>query len=149
MDTRYPSAETVFEYSVDARNRQWLSWDSRLSSGFKPRADVPAYRLLVPTVDTVRNTYVAGALVRSRVHTLVVGGVGVGKTMTMQSMLEGLPGTQWASCTINFSAQTTSNSLQVMRRTKGRACVRCTPATAVSPATSRACGAACRDAGHD
>lgn len=113
MDTRYPSAETVFEYHVDVKNRQWLSWDSKLSGSFKPRADIPAYRLLVPTVDTVRNTYVAGALVRSHCHTLVVGGVGVGKTMALQSMLEGMPSNVWSSCTINFSAQTSSNSLQV------------------------------------
>jgi hypothetical protein len=113
MDVRYPGAETVFEYSVDVKNRQWLSWDSKLSGGFKPRPDIPAYRLLVPTADTLRNTFVAGALVRSNVHTLVVGGVGVGKSMTLSSLLEGLPGHAWASCTINFSAQTSSNSLQV------------------------------------
>lgn len=113
MDTRYPSAETVFEYSVDVKNRQWLSWDSKLSGSFKPRPDIPAYRLLVPTVDTVRTTYLTNTLVRSQRHTLVVGGVGVGKTMTLQAMLEALPGNIWSSCTINLSAQTSSNSLQV------------------------------------
>lgn len=110
---RYPSAETVFEYSVDVKNRQWLSWDSKLSGSFKPRPDIPAYRLLVPTVDTVRTTYLTNTLVRSQRHTLVVGGVGVGKTMTLQAMLEALPGNVWSSCTINLSAQTSSNSLQV------------------------------------
>jgi dynein heavy chain len=113
MDTRYPSAETVFEYHVDVKNRQWLSWDSKLSGSFKPRSDIPAYRLLVPTVDTVRSTYLTSTLVRSHCHTLVVGGVGVGKTVTLQSMLEALPGNVWSSCTISFSAQTSSNSLQV------------------------------------
>lgn len=113
MDTRYPSAETVFEYHVDVKNRQWQSWESKLSGSFKPRADIPAYRLLVPTVDTVRSTFVAGALVRSHCHTLVVGGVGVGKTMALQNMMEALPSNVWSSCTINFSAQTSSNSLQV------------------------------------
>lgn len=45
MDTRYPSGETVFEYSVDARNKGWLAWEARLpQGGFKPPADVPAYR---------------------------------------------------------------------------------------------------------
>jgi dynein heavy chain len=113
MDTRYPSAETVFEYHVDVKNRQWLSWDSKLSGSFKPRADIPAYRLLVPTVDTVRSTYLTSTLVRNHCHTLVVGGVGVGKTMTLKSMLETLPSNVWSSCTVNLSAQTSSNSLQV------------------------------------
>ncbi|WIA33430.1 hypothetical protein OEZ86_006562 [Tetradesmus obliquus] len=124
MDTRYPSSETVFEYYVDVKNRQWLNWDTKLSGSFKPRADVPAYRLLVPTVDTTRNMFVAGSLVRSACHTLIVGAVGVGKTMTLQSMLDGLPADK-SYCTINFSAQTSSNSLQdtiegkLEKRTKG------------------------------
>lgn len=115
MDTRYPSAETVFEYFVDVKNRQWLNWDSKLSGSFKPRLDVPSYRLLVPTVDTVRNTYVAGALVRNTCHTLVVGAVGVGKTMTIQGMLDAMPADR-SHCIINFSAQTSSASLQVCSR---------------------------------
>lgn len=123
MDTRYPSAETVFEYHVDVKNRQWLSWDSKLSGSFKPRSDIPAYRLLVPTVDTVRSTYLTSTLVRNHCHTLVVGGVGVGKTMTLQSMLETLPSNVWSSCTINFSAQTSSNSLQVRQLQPTRLCV--------------------------
>lgn len=66
----------------------------------------------MPTVDTVRNRFVANALVKVNQHTLVVGAVGVGKTMILQSLLEGLPADK-AFMTINFSAQTSSNSLQV------------------------------------
>lgn len=112
MDTRYPSAETVFEYFVDVKNKQWLNWETKLSSTFKPPADVPAYKVLVPTVDTTRNKFVSGALVRTFCHTLVVGAVGVGKTMTIQSMLDALPADR-SYCVINFSAQTSSSSLQV------------------------------------
>jgi dynein heavy chain, axonemal len=68
--------------------------------------------LQVPTVDTVRNKFVASSLVRVFQHTLVVGAVGVGKTMIINSLLESLPSDR-AAMTINFSAQTSSNSLQV------------------------------------
>ena len=85
----------------------------------QPRVGLPtqcnsahASRLLVPTVDTQRKKFVVGALVRCGHHALVVGGVGVGKTMTLQSLLEALPADR-AHCTINFSAQTSSASLQV------------------------------------
>jgi dynein heavy chain len=47
--------------------------------------------LQVPTVDTVRNKYVVSSLVRVFTHTLVVGNVGVGKTMAVQSLLESIP----------------------------------------------------------
>jgi hypothetical protein len=115
-DTRYPSAETVFEYVVDPKSRNWVSWDSKLPSAFRLPADVPPYRVLVPTVDTQRNKFIAGALVRNNMHTLLVGAVGVGKTMTLTSLLEGLPADK-SYTVINFSAQTSSNSLQVTNRT--------------------------------
>lgn len=66
---------------------------------------------MVPTVDTVRVKFIASSLVRVGVHTLLVGGVGVGKTMMASSVLEGLP-TGYGAININFSAQTSSNSLQ-------------------------------------
>lgn len=62
---------------------------------------------------TLRNKFVVGALVRAGHHALVTGGVGVGKTMTLASLLEGLAGEQRIYTTINFSAQTSSAGLQV------------------------------------
>jgi hypothetical protein len=50
----------------------------------------------VPTVDTVRNKYVVSSLVRVFTHTLVVGNVGVGKTMAVQSLLESIPADRYA-----------------------------------------------------
>lgn len=63
---------------------------------------------MVPTVDTVRTRFVASALVRVFQHTLIVGNVGVGKTMVAQSVLEALPDDR-SSMVINFSAQASSN----------------------------------------
>ena len=71
--------------------------------------------MLIPTVDTARTKFVVGALARAGHHALVIGAAGVGKTMTLASLLEGLPaGT--AHATINFSAQTSSAGLQVRGR---------------------------------
>ncbi|GFH10191.1 dynein-1, subspecies f, partial [Haematococcus lacustris] len=124
QDTRYPSSETVFEYYVDVKTRQWVAWENKLSASYKPAPDLPFFKILVPTVDTVRNKFVASALVKVFQHTLIVGNVGVGKTMIVQSMLDSIPGDRTAM-TINFSAQTSSNSLQdtiegkLEKRTKG------------------------------
>ena len=115
---RYPSTETVFEYFIDPKTRQWTSWESKLSASYKPPPDLPFFKVLVPTVDTVRNKYVAAALVRVFQHTLIVGNVGVGKTMIIQSLLDTLPSDR-GSMVINFSAQTSSNSLQVWREGGG------------------------------
>ena len=72
---------------------------------------MPFFKVMVPTVDTVRIKFIASSLVRTSVHTLLVGGVGVGKTMMASSVLEGLPA-GFGTMNINFSAQTSSNSLQ-------------------------------------
>lgn len=112
MDTRYPSAETVFDYYVDPKQRAWVSWESKLPSAFKPASDTPFFKILVPTVDTVRSRYLLNGLVSSPKHALLIGNVGVGKTMIVQSVLDNLPDSK-SSMTINFSAQASSNSLQV------------------------------------
>jgi MoxR-like ATPase len=67
--------------------------------------------VLVPTVDTLRVKALMGSLVAAGHHALLMGAVGVGKTLTMTSMLEALPAGR-SFAVINFSAQTTSNSLQ-------------------------------------
>lgn len=103
----------MFEYFVDPKTKAWLAWETRLTGAFKPSLDQPFFKILVPTVDTVRNRFVGNALVRISQHTLIVGNVGVGKTMIVGSLLEGLPSDRMSHVTINFSAQTSSNSLQV------------------------------------
>eukprot|EP00798_Chlamydomonas_sp_ICE-L_P021926 gene21926-28972_t len=121
---RYPTTDTVFEYFVDHKTRAWSSWETKLSSAYKPSPELPFFKIMVPTVDTVRNKFVASALVRVFQHTLIVGNVGVGKTMIVNSLLESL-GSDRSAMTINFSAQTSSNSLQdtiegkLEKRTKG------------------------------
>ena len=102
----------MFEYFVEPKTRAWVSWESKLSASYKPPPDLPFFKVLVPTVDTVRNKFVAQALVKVYQHTLIVGNVGVGKTMIVQSLLDSLPNDR-GSMIINFSAQTSSNSLQV------------------------------------
>jgi hypothetical protein len=41
------SAETVFEYFVDPKQRQWMSWESKLASTFRPPPDTPFFKILV------------------------------------------------------------------------------------------------------
>lgn len=65
----------------------------------------------MPTVDTLRVKSLLGSLVAAGHHSLLIGAVGVGKTMSITSTLETLPSGR-SHCVINFSAQTTSNSLQ-------------------------------------
>uniref|UniRef100_A0A4W2CP28 AAA+ ATPase domain-containing protein n=1 Tax=Bos indicus x Bos taurus TaxID=30522 RepID=A0A4W2CP28_BOBOX len=90
-----------------------------------PIPSSPFYKIVVPTVDTVRYNYLVSTMVASQNPVLLVGPVGTGKTSIAQSVLQSLPSSQWSVLTVNMSAQTTSNNVQsiiesrVEKRTKG------------------------------
>ena len=124
LDARYPSQDTVFEYFVDPKKKAWVPWEEKLGQTYRPAPDTPFFKMVVPTVDTLRTRAVLETLVGSGRHALLTGNVGVGKTLVIEGMLEALPSGK-SSMVINFSAQTGSKSLQetiegnLEKRTKG------------------------------
>ncbi|KAG7251417.1 hypothetical protein CRUP_029840 [Coryphaenoides rupestris] len=60
---------------------------------------------MVPTVDTVRYHFLAGALVAGRYPVLLTGPVGTGKTLVAQGVLQSLEPSEWAVLTVNMSSQ--------------------------------------------
>lgn len=69
----------------------------------------PFYKIMVPTVDTVRYHFLVKALVLSQYPVLLTGPVGTGKTSVAQSVLGGLTD-RWTGLTINMSSQVGSNT---------------------------------------
>jgi DNA replication protein DnaC len=65
----------------------------------------------VPTIDTVRNRFLTQSLLDMNSSILLVGHSGVGKTVLVDGILRTLDQNK-ISFTINFSAGTTSNSVQ-------------------------------------
>ena len=125
MDPRYPAQDTVFDIFVHPTKKAWAPWDEKLSSNYRPSMDLPFFQLMVPTVDSVRTKFVLLKLLGDpNTHCLVTGEVGVGKTMIVANTLSALPESK-AGFVINFSAQSSSNSLQeaiegrLEKRTKG------------------------------
>ena len=70
-----------------------------------PIPSSPFYKIVVPTVDTVRYNYLVSTMVASQNPVLLVGPVGTGKTSIAQSVLQSLPSSQWSVLTVNMSAQ--------------------------------------------
>ena len=108
----FPTNDTVYEYYVDCKRGGWVSWEEKISSPQKPPTESGYYSLMIPTVDTVRTAFISEGLIEISQHCMVVGNVGVGKTTVINSVLA-KKSTQFNTMTINFSAQTSSNSLQV------------------------------------
>ncbi|KAG5316465.1 DYH2 protein, partial [Acromyrmex insinuator] len=108
----FPLRDTVYDYYIDVRLRTFVLWEEKLPSMWKFQAGLPFYKIIVPTVDTIRYDYIVSSLLSNGFPVLVVGPVGTGKTSTIHSILELLDDTKYAVLLVNMSAQTTSGNVQ-------------------------------------
>ncbi|XP_070711337.1 dynein axonemal heavy chain 2 [Pempheris klunzingeri] len=124
IEGAFPIKDTVYEYYVDTKNKAWASFEDKLPKGWRYNANAPFYKIMVPTMDTVRYNFLVKALVLGQYPVLLAGPVGTGKTSVAQSVLQGLD-KKWTALTVNISSQTTSNNIQAIveshieKRTKG------------------------------
>ncbi|KAM4749227.1 dynein axonemal heavy chain 2 [Rhinophrynus dorsalis] len=125
IEGSFPSKDTVYEYYVDPKTKNWASFEDKLPKGWRIPPNAPFYKIMVPTVDTVRYQFIVNALVSHQSPVLLVGPVGTGKTSIAQSVLQSQDSNKYTVLTVNMSAQTTSNNVQniiesrVEKRTKG------------------------------
>lgn len=110
IEAQFPPTHTVYDYYCDPKKGDFELWDSTLTA-WRPRKGDPFFKMIVPTTDTVRNSFLFSTVVSSRRNLLVVGSTGVGKTVQVASLLSSLPKAN-SSLTINFSATTKSSTLQ-------------------------------------
>eukprot|EP00741_Cyanophora_paradoxa_P015322 tig00000194_g14791.t1 len=114
---------TLYEYFFDDKLSLWKPWTS-IVQDYEPPADRKFSRILVPTVDTVRNTFLLDMIVRIGKPCLFVGESGTAKTVNVQNYLAKLAPDKFQLLTLNFSSRTTSLNVQrilednVEKRTK-------------------------------
>ena len=106
-----PTDVTVFDFFYNAANRSFVPWTEKVPTYHLPHENVPFFKIMIPTVDTVRTKHVVSLLLKSGANTLITGNVGVGKSMVVDSLLSELP-EGFSGSRVTFSAQTSSNSLQ-------------------------------------
>lgn len=125
MEGMFPLKGTVYDYYVDVKHRTLVPWDNKLSDGWRYSSTLPFYKIIVPTVDTIRYNYLVANLLANKFPVLLVGTVGTGKTSTATSVLSELDAERYSLLSINMSAQTTAKNIQdaiesrTEKRTKG------------------------------
>ncbi|XP_071951094.1 dynein axonemal heavy chain 2-like isoform X2 [Antedon mediterranea] len=125
IEGTFPNKDTVYEYCVDPKNKNWVHWEEKLRSGWRYPSSSPFYKIIVPTVDTVRYDFIVRRLIQRVQPVLLCGPVGTGKTSVAQNVLGHMDSNKYSVLTINMSAQTTSSNVQdiiesrVEKRTKG------------------------------
>lgn len=70
--------------------------------------------IIVPTIDTIRASYLIELLLTNNKQVLCVGPTGTGKTLTVTDKLLKTMPQNYLSHIISFSAQTSANQTQVL-----------------------------------
>ncbi|KAI8814786.1 dynein heavy chain and region D6 of dynein motor-domain-containing protein [Cladochytrium replicatum] len=115
--------KSLYDYHFDHSELQWISWNNYVPS-YEYKRNTPFYDILVPTMDTVRHTWLLDKLINFRKPVLFVGEVGTSKTVTVKNFLKSLSPEKSLVLNINFSSRTTSLDVQrnmeanVEKRTK-------------------------------
>ncbi|KAL0228525.1 hypothetical protein RCL1_004668 [Eukaryota sp. TZLM3-RCL] len=112
------STGNVYDYSVDLNTGDLTPW-SELVSEYQYDPKVPFFAALVPTVDTVRFSYILEKLQEDSRPVLFTGGSGVGKSVIIQDFLTKITGDNTISAiNVTFSAQSSANRTQDMLESK-------------------------------
>lgn len=106
----------MYDYVWDKPRAAWRHWmDS--GSGESAAAAIPESanfnEIIVPTVDTVRYTWLLTLLATHGRHVLFAGPTGTGKTAYVKSAIEALDKSLFTNQQTAFSAQTSANMIQV------------------------------------
>ncbi|KAK5648316.1 hypothetical protein RI129_003208 [Pyrocoelia pectoralis] len=115
--------ETMYDYCLDIINDQWVAWDW-LVPEYIHDSEKKFTEILVPTVDTVRITYVLKLMNEVKRPVVLVGETGTSKTAIIQDFLRQLNPELVVLMNINFSSRTSSMDVQknvesvVEKRTK-------------------------------
>jgi len=112
IENIFPPSQTVFEYVFVGEKMDYAPWEDRLPNPYKPPEGQPFHKIIVPTVDTVRNMYILNNLNAKCFHSILVGQTGTGKTVAVQQAIAVMDEQHWTSLTINMSAMTSSNGTQ-------------------------------------
>ncbi|XP_070572584.1 dynein axonemal heavy chain 10-like isoform X2 [Ptychodera flava] len=114
---------TLYEYFFDQEEVKWKPWES-LVPKYVHDPERKYNEILVPTVDTTRNTWLLQQQIKIKRPVLFVGETGTSKTATIQDFLRQMDQESHLIMNINFSSRTSSMDVQrnleanVEKRTK-------------------------------
>ncbi|TPX59753.1 hypothetical protein SpCBS45565_g07659 [Spizellomyces sp. 'palustris'] len=111
LGTPFPDNGLVYDYIFDQEQSIWIDWMS-FAPEFQMNPKLNPSEVIVPTIDTIRNTYLLHLLLHHGCHVLTTGPTGTGKTVTVQDkLMRGMDQT-FMPLVFNFSARTSANQTQ-------------------------------------
>ena len=108
----FPEEGQIHDYRFVKEDKgKWVQWDTYIDET-KFSNDTQFNNITVPTMDTVRYTFLMDLLVQHQSYPLFIGPTGTGKSIYINDYLMKLPKDKWAPLVVNFSAQTTAHQTQ-------------------------------------
>lgn len=104
-------AKSLFEYCFDTSEGVWRAWKTYVQA-YEPPADGAFSKILVPTVDVVRTTWLLNTVVGANKPCLLVGESGTAKSVTISNYLNSLDAAVNIILNVNFSSRTSSADVQ-------------------------------------
>eukprot|EP00163_Fabomonas_tropica_P009440 TRINITY_DN1923_c0_g2_i1.p1 TRINITY_DN1923_c0_g2~~TRINITY_DN1923_c0_g2_i1.p1 ORF type:complete len:2559 (-),score=897.69 TRINITY_DN1923_c0_g2_i1:297-7319(-) len=109
--TEFPEQGTVYDYLYDQEKREWVKWmDTVPAYTVDPKAEFST--VIVPTIQSVRSTFMLDLLCNRGYQVLCVGPTGTGKSVNIAGkLMTGMP-SHYTTLNITFSARTSANQTQ-------------------------------------
>ncbi|RHY24853.1 hypothetical protein DYB25_001221 [Aphanomyces astaci] len=110
MNPAVPLKGLVYDYAYSMKEHKWVSWMDTIAP-YRVPAQISFAEIVVPTSDSVRNTFLLEQLIKIEKHVLMVGATGTGKTVNISRFLASL-NADYMPIAMTFSAQTSANQTQ-------------------------------------
>ncbi|KAH7827931.1 dynein haevy chain 8, inner dynein arm 4 [Monocercomonoides exilis] len=108
---KIPAIYTLYDFVYNQKEKVWIPWMDTIDEYvIKPKTAFT--EMIVPTVDSVRNTHIINLLVRKSKHVLTIGSTGTAKTVTLQQYLFKQAPSEYIPIPMTFSAQTSATATQ-------------------------------------
>ena len=112
MKSPFPEEGDIYDYYFEKDRCTWVSFLT-LDSGASIKDDAKFYEIIVPTIDTIRYSYMLDLLLSHDVPVLLAGPTGTGKSVVINEYLNaGIDTTKYQALFLSFSAQTSANQTQ-------------------------------------
>ncbi|XP_061590831.1 dynein axonemal heavy chain 12 [Cololabis saira] len=106
----------VYDYFYEFKGRgKWINWNEAIKNVILGDKNTKVQEIIVPTIDTVRYTFLMDLCISHGVPLMFVGPTGTGKSLYVkEKLLNNLDKDCYLPFFINFSARTSANQTQNM-----------------------------------
>ncbi len=105
-----PSTNLFDNFYDFNKSKVWMPWE-KMVVNYQPPEDGKFSKILVPTVDTTRFSWMLDQFIQTEQPIIFAGDSGTAKSVIIQNYLGSLSNDKYMKLNINFSSRTTSHDL--------------------------------------